>query len=112
MAIDLNPGDVVKVRRFGAVACRVVGFPKVWEPTMVYATDPETGDEYETEDPDGEGEWVDDAASGRVVVIMVGDDTRHTVDADDCTAIAREDYCGECGQIGCTHDGLDRDDRD
>lgn len=41
-------------------------------------------------------------------VVMVGDDKRHTVDKDDCTPIEREDYCGECGQIGCSHDGYDR----
>jgi hypothetical protein len=40
---------------------------------------------------------------------MVGDDREHIVDVDDLTEIAREDYCGVCGQIGCSHDGLDRD---
>lgn len=41
-------------------------------------------------------------------VVMVGDDKVHIVDKDDCTEIPEEDYCHECGQIGCTHDGLDR----
>jgi len=44
----------------------------------------------------------------RVRVRMVGDDKVHIVDKDDCTEIPEEDYCHECGQIGCTHDGLDR----
>jgi hypothetical protein len=43
-----------------------------------------------------------------VRVVMVGDNKVHIVDKDDCTEIPEEDYCHECGQIGCTHDGLDR----
>jgi hypothetical protein len=27
---------------------------------------------------------------------------------DDVVPLEREDYCGECGQVGCSHDGLDR----
>ena len=40
-----------------------------------------------------------------VIMVMVGDDERHRVDRDDIEPIADEDYCHECGQIGCTHDG-------
>jgi hypothetical protein len=42
-------------------------------------------------------------------VTMVGDDTRHLVDVDDLTELPREDFCGECGQIGCSHDGYPRE---
>ena len=38
---------------------------------------------------------------------MVGDDRHFTFDPDELTPIKRRDYCGECGQIGCTHDGHD-----
>ena len=40
--------------------------------------------------------------------LMVGDDKLHVVDPEDVTALPREDYCGQCGQVGCGHDGLDR----
>ena len=50
-----------------------------------------------------------DDGDGRCVVVMVGDDRKHVVDADDCVEIAREAYCGECGQMGCGHDGLERE---
>lgn len=30
-------------------------------------------------------------------------------DPEDITPLEREAYCGECGQIGCCHDGLERD---
>ncbi len=43
-----------------------------------------------------------------VVVTMIGDDARHTVDPEDLTPLDRKDYCGECGQIGCQCDGYDR----
>jgi hypothetical protein len=63
---------------------------------------------WETE-PDEDTEWSGcENRTGRVVVVMVGDDYKHVVDEDDIVPLEREDYCGECGQIGCGHDGLDR----
>jgi len=47
--------------------------------------------------------------TGMIVAVMVGDDRKFVLDAGDITPIAREDYCGQCGQIGCTHDGLERE---
>ena len=47
--------------------------------------------------------------TGDLVVCMVGDDHLHVVDPDDVQELAREDYCSECGQIGCGHDGYDRE---
>lgn len=46
--------------------------------------------------------------TGNVVAIMVGDDTPHVLDIEDCTELGELDYCHVCGQIGCSHDGLDR----
>lgn len=43
--------------------------------------------------------------TGRVLVVMVGDDVRTAVDPEDLTPIEDADYCSECGQIGCTADG-------
>lgn len=40
-----------------------------------------------------------------VIAVMVGDDREHLVEVGELTVIADEDYCHECGQIGCTHDG-------
>lgn len=44
-----------------------------------------------------------------VTVVMVGDDTRHRMPREDCEFLEEEDYCAECGQIGCTHDGRERE---
>ena len=64
---------------------------------------------WETE-PDEDTEWSGiENRTGRVVAVMVGDDARHTFDVGDLEPLPREKYCGQCGQIGCTHDGLDRD---
>lgn len=63
---------------------------------------------WETE-PDEDTEWSGlEIRTGRIVAVMVGDDRRFSIDPEDLTPLAREDYCGECGQVGCAHDGLDR----
>ena len=40
-------------------------------------------------------------AGDNVIAVMVGDDHRWAIDKDDLILIADEDYCHECGQIGC-----------
>lgn len=42
---------------------------------------------------------------GFVIAVMVGDDREHTVDVADLTKINDDEYCGGCGQVGCTADG-------
>ena len=46
--------------------------------------------------------------TGRVLAVMVGDDKRHSVDPSDLTLLDNLDYCTECGQVGCSHDGRER----
>ena len=36
-----------------------------------------------------------------VKMVMIGDDAIWIVDVDDLTEISEDDYCPECGQIGC-----------
>jgi hypothetical protein len=43
-----------------------------------------------------------------VLAVMVGDDEVHQVAVDDLTLIGEDDYCHECGQVGCTADGRTR----
>lgn len=45
---------------------------------------------------------------GTVHIRMIGDDRTFAVDSSHLTPIEREDYCGQCGQVGCAHDGLVR----
>ena len=45
----------------------------------------------------------DNGYNDDVIVCMVGDDTNHRVHRDTVTALDRDDFCGECGQIGCAH---------
>ena len=101
--VDLDA--TYSVKRWPGVAVRVVGYPQVWEP-YTYLSEDEEGNEVERESD--EGEWVDDVCSGMVHVVMVGDNYKHTVDSADLILLDELDYCSECGQIGCCHDGRDR----
>jgi hypothetical protein len=51
------------------------------------------------EDTDWSGYYV---RSGRVLVVMIGDDKRHRVDPDDTSPLSALEYCRDCGQVGCT----------
>ena len=46
--------------------------------------------------------------TGKVIAVMIGDDRYFTFEVDEIHPIQREEFCGECGQIGCGHDGLVR----
>ena len=98
---NLDFDAVYSCKGFRGVAVTIYGYPKVWVPYTFFATDDE-GNEYEDTDPT-EGDWEDDIESGRVVVVMVGDDRKHTVDVSDLTKINEDDYCDGCGQIRCGH---------
>lgn len=104
--IDFN--DVrYSVARWPGIAFYLTGYATTPEPIMVLTTVNDDG-EY---DPDGQeveiesGEYDQVEDREHVIAIMVGDDREHTVDVDDLTVIADDDYCGGCGQIGCTADG-------
>lgn len=84
--------DAYTVARYSGIAFRVLG--------------------WETE-PDEDTEWSGyEVRTGNVVAVMIGDDYHHIVDQDDITPLDRAAYCGECGQIGCGHDGYDRSEDD
>ena len=58
---------------------------------------------------DEDTEWTGiEERTGWLVCVMVGDDAHYLFEPGDIQPLRREDYCGECGQIGCAHDGLDR----
>jgi hypothetical protein len=44
----------------------------------------------------------DERLTGRVQVVMVGDDRVWNVDPEDLTELAEDEFCRGCGQIGCT----------
>lgn len=100
----LAPGARVTVAGYSGVAWSIQGPEKVWDPIVAILADDE-GNEWEEDT--GEGEWVPGDGS-RVVAIMVGDDRPFTFDREDCTRIAEDDYCHECGQVGCRGDGWPR----
>lgn len=38
--------------------------------------------------------------TGKLVCVMVGDDSKYLFEPEDLTAIDEDDYCSGCGQIG------------
>lgn len=82
---DEYSADAYRVKRWPAVAVSVLG--------------------WETE-PDEDTWWSGcEVRTGKLLVVMIGDDARHAVDPDDVEEIKRSSYCGGCGQIGCHCDG-------
>lgn len=60
-------------------------------------------------EPDEDTEWTGiEERTGRVVCKMVGDDRRFVFELEEIHPLDRGDYCGVCGQLGCTHDGFYR----
>jgi len=91
------PAHAYSVSGYRGVAWRVYG----WELEEVMEDD--WYDE-ETDTLIVGTEFVEDR-TGKVVCVMVGDDRRFAFDPEDLTPLNDEDYCGSCGQVGCTHDG-------
>lgn len=52
-------------------------------------------------DEDYEWSGVEEPHPDLVRMVMVGDDEVHEIDRTDLTVIGDDDYCHECGQIGC-----------
>ena len=84
----LHEGQVCKVTQYGGVAFHAFGW---------------------ITEPDEDTEWSGiESRTDRVLCVMVGDDREFSIDIDDIEPLEREDYCGECGQIGCTCDAYER----
>lgn len=81
---------------FRGVALAFVGFAKVRVPIQYFGED-EDGNEILIDSDESEEEEDRD----RAVVVMIGDDQRHTVDAEDLTELPEDGYCPGCGQTGC-----------
>ena len=59
--------------------------------------------------PDEDTEWSGyETRTGKIAVCMIGDDRIFYVESNAVTPLQREEFCGECGQVGCSHDGLER----
>lgn len=94
---DINTNDRYKVEGYGGVAFYYAG----------QQTEHKEIIEYYEDDGESSGWCVDteEVATGMVFMVMVGDDHKHVIDPADITKIEDDEYCHECGQIGCTADG-------
>ena len=87
-----------EIAGYNGIAWRVTGYATEWtEESWEYSGegDPEDEANYLYNEP----EEIEDREHVRC--IMVGDDRVFTFEIDELTAISDEDYCPECGQIGC-----------
>ncbi len=80
------------------------------EPPEFVEDDPEfpRGTHVRVDGNAGNAYWVIRANADQVVVRMVQDDRDQTVDRGDVSPIDRDAFCGQCGAIGCAHDGAER----
>lgn len=85
MALDFDARYTVD--GYGGVAWRIA-------PKMIIET-------FDDGEPTGELTRDDDF----VIATMIGDDRAFVIDVADLTMISDDDYCHQCGQIGCDHDG-------
>lgn len=85
--------------------CAVAWVALGWEPVPNIIFDEDTGCEWQDEDEPMRPDF-----GGRIAFRMVGDDHVSYFDMDDMVKIEDDTYCAECGQIGCTHDGRERED--
>jgi hypothetical protein len=85
------------VRGQSGIAYWLLGWEAEQRPMICFGED-EDGTEVEIEDW-SETELV--RSGDNVVAVMVGDDRRWVIDKDDLTLISEDDYCHECGQVGC-----------
>ena len=80
------------------------------DPEARYAVAQYPGVAFSADRPEAEAdedtEWTGyTIPTGRVLMVMVGDDHRFSVDPADVSLIDEDASCASCGQIGCTADG-------
>ena len=100
MEDQLTPdySGVYKEKNRPGFAWRIVGPRKVWVPVSYWWFN---DDDEMVEVFDDEGEMINDYESGIVLAYMIGDDQLHELDFDDLVKVEDDEYCHECGQIGC-----------
>ena len=103
-AVDMDARYAVQ--GYGGIAWYLLGYATTWTEEsweLIEGEDSEDECSYLYNEP----EEIENRDMVRAV--MVGDDRVFEIDVDDLTIISEYDYCSQCGQIGCTHDGRDRE---
>ena len=72
-----------KVEGYGGIAWRLIGY-------------------HTYRDEDYEWSGIEEVDRSRVNAVMIGDDRVFTLEVSEVTPISEDEYCPECGQIGCT----------
>lgn len=103
MPSEFQLGTRVKCESLPGVACYVSSWDREFEPEMYWLPDPKNEEDGMWVSDETEGEWIQNPQSNWVYVTMVGDDREHYVEFHDLTVIDEDEYCSQCGQMGCGH---------
>lgn len=98
------PAEAYRVKRYDGIAWRVYG----WQ--LEHVQPEPYWDEDLQEWMGSEWDEPEERRTGLVVCVMVGDDRKFNFDPSELTPLDDLEYCGVCGQVGCSHDGRDRSD--
>lgn len=97
---DCKPGTYVRCSRFRGVAMYVKRLDVeqvIIEPDWDEMPEGVDADTWWPDEND-----VEERPTGMLVCVMVGDDSEHIVDPDDCTPLdTDDDLVCDCGQLGC-----------
>lgn len=103
-AVTLDRTVAYAVDGYSGVAWRVLGpaTTTTYEGDVLVCNDDEC-DHLLSEVCWTEGDYERVYDESRVRAVMIGDDREHTFDVEELTPLDRDEFCGECGQIGCGH---------
>lgn len=87
------PTYEIDEKEFDADAYKVDGYKGIAWQVLGWETTEDSGTIYTGEN----------VCTGYIVARMIGDDRYFVFERDEITPIEREEFCSECGQIGCKH---------
>ncbi len=109
MPHEFQINDSIKVRGYSGVAFRFDGHPSRQVEKFIEDEDScaqclckQENDEYDGH-VHGYYEIDEVVNENKAQCHMVGDDHEFIVDINDCSPLSEDEFCSECGQIGCGH---------
>lgn len=93
-------GQYFSCNAYQGVSFRVVGREITFDSEFVTICDEENCDHVEDYCYE---EIISEIFTGKLIIVMVGDDKEYVVDSEDLEQINEEDFCHGCGQVGCGH---------
>jgi hypothetical protein len=93
---ELGFDSAYRIEGYDGIAWGLRGYAKEWTEEWYEDVGTQSMPDYIVHEP----EEIEDRT--RVEAVMIGDDRVFTFGIDEITPIDEDEYCPECGQIGCT----------